>query len=40
MAVDIDSAKKDVMPFISDPGSLDIWSREYFIQVADLMKIE
>ena len=40
MSVDIGSARKDVLPFISDPNRLSIWSHEYFIQVADLMKID
>ena len=37
--IDIDLIKKDVLPFISDPARLDIWDREYFMQVADMMKI-
>jgi len=36
---DIDKIKEDVIPFIYDTGRLDIWNREYFAAVADLMKI-
>lgn len=39
MTIDIDSARNDVLPFINEPGKLDIWSRDYFQQVAELMKV-
>lgn len=35
---DIELVKKDVLPFINDPHELDIWSYDYFLQLAD--KIE
>jgi len=39
LSTDIDLAKKDVIPFVDDKEKLDIWSRDYFLQVAELMKI-
>ena len=38
-AADIELIKKDIYPFVSDVSKLDIWSREYFSEVAKLMKI-
>jgi predicted nucleotidyltransferase component of viral defense system len=38
--VDIEKIKEDVMPFVDDATKLNIWSREYFLQVADMMKIK
>ena len=32
---DIDLVKQDVLPFISNPHDLDIWSNEYFGLLAD-----
>lgn len=37
---DISHVKADVLPFLNNPGDLDIWSNEYFIQLADMMKIQ
>ena len=36
---DIRQVKEDVAPFIKDPGRLHIWSTEYFLQLADMMKL-
>lgn len=36
----IDSVKIDVYPFIINPKELDIWSTDYFLQIADMLKIE
>jgi len=33
-ALDIESVKDDVRPFIADPRTLDIWSKEYFLALA------
>lgn len=33
--IDYDQAKEDVKPFIKDPTKLDVWSREFFIQITD-----
>lgn len=35
---DISQVKSDVLPFIRDPRELDLWSNDFFLQVADLMK--
>ena len=35
----IAEVKKDVLPFIKDPHELDIWSNEYFLMLADQLKI-
>ena len=34
-SLNVEDAKVDVMPFIKENTSLDIWSREYFCAVAD-----
>lgn len=39
-STDIELAKEDVVHFISDKSKLDIWDTYYFLQVAELMKIE
>lgn len=36
---DIRQVKEDVAPFIKAPGRLHIWSTEYFLQLADMMKL-
>lgn len=36
----IDSVKADVYPFIINPNELDVWSTDYFLQIADMVKIE
>ncbi len=35
---DIDLAKADVVNFVKDKKTLDIWSANYFLQIADLLK--
>lgn len=37
-STDIDLVKKDVSPFIQDEKSLEIWSNDYFLQLADMLK--
>lgn len=37
-STDIDLVKKDVAPFIQDEKSLEIWSNDYFLQLADMLK--
>ncbi len=34
----IDQVKADVRPFIKNPGELDIWTAEYFIQMVDMIR--
>lgn len=37
---DINMVKKDVSPFLKDKKELDIWSNDYFMQLADLMRFK
>lgn len=37
---DIDQVKKDVAPFIQDQSIMNIWSRDYFAQIVDLIQFE
>jgi hypothetical protein len=34
---DIDVVKADVIPYIIDKRELDIWSNDYFLQLADMI---
>lgn len=36
--VDFEESKKDVMPFIKDVKTLDIWSKEFFISITEKLK--
>ncbi len=36
---DINQVKADVLPFVKNPKDLDIWSNEYFLQLADMMRV-
>lgn len=36
----INQVKSDVLPFVKNPQELDIWSNDYFIQLADKIAIE
>lgn len=35
---DIKMVKRDVMPFVQNPKELDIWSNDYFLQLAERVK--
>lgn len=37
-STDINMVKRDVFPFIQNPKELDIWSNDYFLQLADRIK--
>ena len=37
---DIEMVKKDVVRFIKSPQELDIWSNDYFLQLADMIVFE
>lgn len=39
-ATDIAMVKKDVGPFIKNPHEMDIWSTDYFLQLAKMIKIQ
>jgi hypothetical protein len=38
--LDVENAKLDVLPFVEDETMLDIWSQEYFSQLADKVKVQ
>ena len=33
-AIDYERAKQDVLPFITDANKLDLWSKEFFIDIS------
>ena len=37
---DINRVKEDILPFLNNPGELDIWTNDYFLLLADQMKIQ
>lgn len=37
---DINQVKADVLPFVKNPKELNIWSNDYFMQLADMIKFE
>lgn len=37
---DLNQVKSDVLPFVRNPKELDIWSNDYFLQLADMIKFE
>ncbi len=39
-STDIKMVKQDVEPFIKNPESLEIWSKDYFLQLAEMTKFE
>ena len=39
-STNINQVKNDVLPFVRNPKELDIWSNDYFVQLADIMKFE
>ncbi len=39
-SANINQVKSDVLPFVRNPKELDIWSSDYFVQLADMMKFE
>ena len=36
---DIKQVKEDVLPFVRNPKELDIWSNDYFVQLAGMMRM-
>ena len=36
----INQVKEDVLPFVRNPKELDIWSNDYFVQLADMVRLE
>ena len=39
-SANINQVKSDVLPFVRNPKELNIWSNDYFVQLADMMKFE
>ena len=39
-SADIKQVKEDVLPFVRNPKDLDIWSNDYFVQLATMVRIE
>lgn len=37
-STDIDLVKKDVLPFVKNPQELEVWSTDYFVQLAGMIK--
>lgn len=37
---DINQVKADVLPFVRNPKELEIWSNDYFLQLANMIKFE
>ena len=37
---DIKQVKEDVLPFVRNPKELDIWSNDYFVQLAGMARVE
>ena len=37
--VDIGEIRREVEPFVKDPGALAIWSKEFFLDVASRIKV-
>jgi hypothetical protein len=37
---DINMVKRDVLPFVKNPSELQIWSNDYFVQLAGMMKFQ
>ena len=40
MSANMNQVKSDVLPFVKNPRELDIWSNDYFVQLADMMRFE
>ena len=40
ISTDIKMVKRDVEPFIRNTDSLEIWSNDYFLQLADMIRLE
>lgn len=38
MSANMNQVKSDVLPFVRNPRELDIWSNDYFIQLADMVR--
>ena len=39
-SANMNQVKNDVLPFVRNPKELDIWSNDYFLQLADMIRFE
>ena len=39
-SANINQVRSDVLPFVRNPKELDIWSNDYFLQLADMIRFE
>jgi hypothetical protein len=39
-SANINQVKSDVLPFVRNPKELEIWSNDYFLQLADMIRFE
>lgn len=39
-SADINQVKEDVLPFVRNTRERDIWSNDYFLKLADMIKFE
>jgi hypothetical protein len=40
LKTNMEMVKNDVRPFIKNPSEMDIWSNDYFLQLADMIRVE
>ncbi len=40
VSANMNQVKSDVLPFVRNPRELDIWSNDYFVQLADMVRFE
>jgi len=40
LKTNINAVKNDVRPFIKNPAEMDIWSTDYFLQLADMIRLD
>lgn len=38
--LNIEAAKKDIRPFIKEVSELDLWSKDFFLQVIQRLRVE
>lgn len=39
-SANMNQVKSDVLPFVKNPRELEIWSNDYFVQLADMIRFE
>jgi hypothetical protein len=38
-SVDVEQIKREVEPFVSNPAALEVWSREFFLDIVKRIKV-